>query len=361
MSTNHPAAPASARAEQLQFLRFLAFFCVYVAHAEVWLFFPFPSANCSTAAVGFFFLLGGFVSGYSSYDKQIRLNAGSYFRNLWKKTARLYPLYFITMLIPVIGSSVLTELAALRPGTGSFQLLKNLLMLQSWFPEGSMSFNGVGWYISTLMFLNLFSLPALWLLGKARKHPLQLYFFAAVILGCWFVAAVYCYLTKSWDLTYWHYVFPPARLWEMLSGIALGYFFRALQAKLRLTASHRLVFTVLEVGALVLWFRWMYVFGSPWRVHILNWLIPNAVLITVFAFGEGWLSRLFRLRPLVILGDISFECFLIHNLLIMRLAVSTPALAETLSGRITGFVFCLLLSIMLSVFVHGTKKPAQKK
>ncbi len=129
---------AAPRAQQLQFLRFLAFFNVYIAHAEVWLFFAYPSANCSTAAVSFFFILGGLVTGYSAYGKEIRLTIVEYGRSVWKKVKKIYPLYFITMLIPVIYSNVPEELAAGHFDGQVLQLLKNLLMIQSWFPEGSM-------------------------------------------------------------------------------------------------------------------------------------------------------------------------------------------------------------------------------
>ena len=43
------------REDQLQFLRFWAFFNVFVCDGEQWLFFKYPTSHCSTAAVSFFF------------------------------------------------------------------------------------------------------------------------------------------------------------------------------------------------------------------------------------------------------------------------------------------------------------------
>lgn len=349
------------RMEQLQFLRFLAFFCVYVAHAEVWLFFPFPSVNCSTSAVGFFFILSGFLAGYSAEGKEIRFGLKAYAGNIWKRVCRLYPLYFITMMIPVIYSDELVKLATMEFDGDVIQLLKNLLMIQSWFTEGSMTINSVGWYVSTLLFLSLFTLPTIWLLQKCNRYPRRGLLFAGMAAGVFFLTAVYCYLTKTWDLGYWHYVFPPARLGEHIGGIALGYSFSVLRPKLQIKNSAKWLFTVLEIGALLFSFVSMYHFGSPWRVHILNWLIPNCVLIGVFALGEGWVSRLFRARPLIRLGDISYELFLVHNIIVIGMARSNPELADTQMGKIGGFIFGFLLSLVISLYLSKERKNRKKQ
>lgn len=346
------------RMEQLQFLRFLAFFCVYVAHSEVWLFFPFPSVNCSTSAVGFFFVLSGFLAAYSAAGKEIDLNVKIYIRNIRRRICRLYPLYFVTMVIPLIYSDELVKLAAWTIDNDVIQLLKNLLMIQSWFTEGSMSINGVGWYISTLVFLCLFTLPVTYWFNKANRHPDRMFLFGGVAVGTAFLTAVYCYLTKTWDLGYWHYVFPPARLGEYIIGISLGYFFLSVKPILKRWHFSKWLFTALEIGALLLSFMSMYHFGSPWRVHILNWLIPNCILIGIFALGEGWVSGLFRFRPLVRLGDISFECFLVHNLIVIGMARVNPELADTQMGKIVGFLFGLLLTIVIALMLYKEKKSA---
>lgn len=64
----------TGREEQLQFLRFWAFFNVFVCHGEQWLFFKYPTSHCSTAAVSFFFMLSGLVTALASFNKDIRLS-----------------------------------------------------------------------------------------------------------------------------------------------------------------------------------------------------------------------------------------------------------------------------------------------
>ena len=191
------------RLEQIQFLRFLAFFCVYVAHAEEFLFFPFPASNSSNSAVSFFFVLSGFLAGYNAGTKEIRLDLRCYVGGIWKRIKRIYPLYAITMLIPLVYGPMLHYLSSPGLHGSEIQLVKNLLMIQSWFQEGSMTFNGVGWYISTLMFLNLFTLPAVWFFSRVNRHPKRFFLLCGTIGGILFLTAVYCYFTRHLDISYW--------------------------------------------------------------------------------------------------------------------------------------------------------------
>lgn len=57
----------TGREDQLQFLRFWAFFNVFVCHGEQWMFFKYPTSHCSTAAVSFFFMLSGLVTALASF------------------------------------------------------------------------------------------------------------------------------------------------------------------------------------------------------------------------------------------------------------------------------------------------------
>lgn len=212
----------TGREEQLQFLRFWAFFNVFVCHGEQWLFFKYPTSHCSTAAVSFFFMLSGLVTALASFNKDIRLSWREEGKYLWRKVKKIYPLYLFTTLYLFLYTNTesLTALFDVQRFPG--QLVRNLLLVQSWSAEGAFSYNGVGWFLSTLTFLSVFSLPVMFLLNKINRRPKGWLLLSGALAGTLFLTAVYCYLTKNLDMDYWQYIFPPARMGEYLGGMLLG-------------------------------------------------------------------------------------------------------------------------------------------
>lgn len=349
----------TGREEQLQFLRFWAFFNVYVCHGEQWLFFKYPTSHCSTAAVSFFFMLSGVVTALSFADKDICLGLREEGRYLWRKIRRIYPLYLFTTLYLFLytGTENLTSLFDVQRFPG--QLVKNLLLIQSWFSQGAFSYNGVGWFLSSLMFLWAISLPAMLLLNKINRRPRGWLLLSGALAGTLFLTAVYCYLTKNLDMDYWQYIFPPARMGEYLGGMILGVLICSLKPHLKQGNGIRLLFTVLEIAAFCYWFAMLSHSGGSWRSRIFTWLLPNLVLLGVFTCGKGYVSGLFRWKPLVCLGDISFECFLIHNVFLVQYAVLHGNEALSQSENAAVFLFCLGMSILLALVIH--RFPEKRK
>lgn len=345
--------------EQLQFLRFLAFLNVFIAHAEVWLFFPYPASHCSKSAVCFFFILSGVLAGYSGFGRQIRVNGKTIVAFMGKKLRKLYPLYFVTMILCVLLSDLPGRvfggaLAEAMPDL--WQLGKNLLLIQSWFPEGYYSINGVGWFLSTLIFLYLWTLPGQWVLNKIYQSKYCVLWLTVALGGCLFCIAAYCYVTQEYDMEYLQYILPIARLGEYICGMILGFGIRMGKPWLQKWSGKKWFFTILEIGALGFWFVSLSRPGNYWRNRIVSWLIPNLGLTAIFLLGFGWVSKCFRWKPLVRLGDVSFECFLIHNIIIIRFLQYNEGYFTDPAGKAAAFVLCLGLSVLLAMLLHPEEK-----
>lgn len=354
----------TGREDQLQFLRFLAFLNIYIYHGEQWLFFRYPASHCAFAAVSFFFMLSGLVSGYTLYTKQTDPGLRPVGSFLWKKLRRLYPLYFCTVLITVLLSGLPTQTAMYGiAGTGARlkQLIRSLLLMQSWFPEGYYDYNGVGWFLSSMLFLYALTLPAMAVLKKADQHPKRYFLFVFLAGGLLFVTAAYCYVTQGLDMGYWHYIFPPARVGEYLVGMILGVMLHSLKDRIPAGRLLRLLFTILEIAALIYWFRSLYSPGNYWRNHIVSWLIPNAVLLSVFTVGAGWISGLFRCPLAVRLGDVSFECYLIHQIILNVYSRGIGAAELSQPGKAVSFLTCLLTTVMFALFLNRPKHKGNRK
>ena len=350
------------REDQLQFLRFLAFLNVFLAHGEQWLFFPYRTSHSASSAVSFFFILSGLVAGYSLAGKTVVPSLGNVAVYLWKKIRKVYPLYFLTTMFAVMFSgipSLLMECNFEGLSPLLLQLGKNLLLIQSWFPENAHSFNTVGWFLSVLIFLYALSLPFAWLLNKLGSSKYRFLWLTGLFGGifCWIV--FYCYVTQGYNMSFWHYQFPPARAGEYLLGMILGFVAVPVKEKLPWGKIWKVVFTVLEIGVLLFWYYSLSRPGNYWRNNVVAWLIPNLAVLAVFLCGRGWCSDLFRHRGLVYLGDISFECYLLHQLILIRFAVNLADVPVSVPGKVFVFLFSLLFSVTTASYLHGIGK--QKK
>lgn len=355
-------ARAEFRTDQLQFLRFLAFLNVFIAHAEQWLFFKYPAHHCAAAAVSFFFVLSGLVTGYYAYGKKTELSFKAQGRYMWKKVRKIYPLYALVLIYPFVYSGLAGVTAAGDYAVVCSWLKRlgcNLLFLQSWFPV-KMGYNG-SWFMSSLMFLYLFNLPFIWLLNKINRNAKRFWLLAGAMFGVWVMLLAYCFLTRSLDLEFWQYIFPPARLGEYLVGMIFGFMLRVWRPRLALSSKtwRKMIFTVLEVAVIFYWFRCLSRLGNYWRNQSERWLLPNLLLLGVFTIGEGWVSALFRWKPLVRLGDASFACYLIHKVLIMQFRACNVIPEDSQAGKMVSFLFCLLFSVSVALLLEGKKRTAK--
>ena len=353
----------SRRENQLQFLRFVAFFCVFADHADTWKFFEFPPLR-GEQAVSFFLILGGLVTGYSYYGRDIQLGAKEICKHVWNKVRKIYPLYFFTTVLTLIYSGIPAMIVEQNyTGIGALlkNLLCNLLLIQAWLPGNHLHFNGVGWYMSCMMFLYALNLPIMYLLNKVDKHPKRYVLFVFLLGSFMFGTAAFCYLTQSYDMSYWHLAFPPARMGEYLAGMVLGVMLRIIKPQIQNGKIQQIIFTIAEIIAVIYWLKAGYSPGNYWRNYSVSWLIPNMVLLAVFTVGAGWVSQLFCWRPLVRLGDISFECYLIHQI-ILKLYMFSNFIPETSqTGKIVSFLYCLFITLMLSSLLNPGKKNASSK
>lgn len=337
----------SSRAQQLQFLRFLAFLLIFFWHAQSWLPEWELRQNTATSMVSFFFVLSGVVKGYSSLLKEQTLTLKSYTTNYVSRLVKVYPLYAITMLYTVSTSPIPYFLSSGNIEgfkTWTIQLSKNLLLIQSWFNKEYFSYNGVGWFLSSLMFLFLFTDPAVHLLKKIfmRRHgTLNLCLCLMFII---IITTTYNYSVRNLNQQFWAYVFPPARLGEYLGGIIIG-----LLAKKASQREYSIkLFTVLELVSLSFWTLVLFIPLDTFGTRIANWLLPNFFGLFIFAMGKGMISRIFSAKPFVALGDISFECFLIHSVVLMRFRAAVTFPAENIYTKIFSLSFCLFATLVLS-------------
>ena len=334
------------RLDQLTSLRFFAALMIVLYHDFGVLGIGPAPVNLSQA-VSFFFVLSGFILAHV-YPK---LETSQDVHRFWlARLARIWPAYLVTLLIAFAANKF-----AWVPATG----IAHLLMVQAWVPLSAFyfSYNAVAWSISTEAFFYL-AFPAL---IRNWKHTWRAKLTAAaIVLLVLIAAAAWPHLPKYGDALNPQdslklsvhgliYISPLARLLEFMAGMALANFWRGPRA-----ASSR--GTWIEVGVIALCAAAMYItprFAEQLRSALgagaVMWMIRSgsffafAALVHVMAQGGGAISRCLRWPPFVVLGEISFAMYLLHQSLFRVWAEHKAELAILPQPVAIALFFCILL------------------
>lgn len=342
----------------MQFLRTLAFFNIYMLHAGHWDILGYPSWFGAISAVSFFFMLSGFLTGFHFQPDNVQSGKKEYLQYMIRKISGFYPLYFMTTVFAIIISSIPQAFASgnlEQLAQPLIQLIKNLLCIQSWFPDGFLSYNGPCWFSSTLLFLMALNIPLLCLLKKIHRSPKKSCLLIAAILLPFAGTYLYSYLTRGGHLQYLHYILPISRLGIYIGSIALGVFLRPYIEHRKTTNRIRTVFTLLEILSLAFWFASLYIPVREWTEWNAAWILPNALVLIVFSFGNGLLSRVFSHKAFVRLGDVTFECYLIHSLIIPIYSKFNRFDTSYTLGCLFSLAACFLLTYAIALFIHHPK------
>ena len=292
--------------------------------------------------VTFFFVLSGFILTYAHRDQTTSLDKRSFYR---ARFARVWPATMVSLLLLMVVFPNVMSLPYVIPGWGGAPTLPVLaafvLMVQSWVPIPAyfFSFNSVAWSVSVEAFFYL-AFPFL-LRSLTRSWPWKL----LVILAAGIVIILLAdasgfsdYSSETWGKVTtigFSYVNPIVRLKEFVIGMVFGLAFIRIQ-KMTWKPNTALL-TVMEllsiasVPFIVLGTETASFLIFPSASSAMNLFISQILLagifvmiIFVFAFNGGLVSRLLSLRFAIILGEISFSIYLLHQIF-LRYYETNPA------------------------------------
>ncbi|MFT4041035.1 MAG: acyltransferase, partial [Thermomicrobiales bacterium] len=328
--------PGRAHLRPLTSLRFFAAGMVLLLHARGQFGIP-PTLGDPLLlgqGVSFFFVLSGFILVYV-YGEMERVGA----RQFWRaRVARVWPAHVAALLL------LLLLLPSARPvisRAGAQSLLTNVALLQSWTPAGDQwgSFNSPSWSVSTE--LGFYLLFPLLVIGWRRTWHWKLLgvLLLTLLLLALGNAGVFPMQEPNAqgvsNIPVLH-VFPLARLFEFTLGMSAAVVWQRLSARRAAGFARATLWEVLAI----LFLGFLMVNSAAWAAGAVRldgvgsagwiWLtnggIPAlgfAVLIVVLALEGGAVARLLSLPLLVLLGEISYSSYLIHQIII-RYALQYP-------------------------------------
>jgi peptidoglycan/LPS O-acetylase OafA/YrhL len=309
-----------------------------------------------SCAVSFFFVLSGFVLSYS-FEGQFRTSRD--IRNfIVQRFFRLWPVHMLCSFFALV---------TLQGPTSVLTAYLTTTLQSSWIPAYGTAFayNSVSWSISVELFFYLV-LPFILIL-KPRQATMLICGWTFAVLGLFVLTVVLpqpifpppseqpmldLYVT---DASFAQF-FPPLRMVEFLSGVAVYQLFRRRRipdvwaAFCQISAIIGLVlYASVHAGITQFVDEHTSIIASvAYREYGMYPLF--AAMIYVFAHQAGSISRILSRRSLVFLGEISFAFYMIHQVVILNLSHNFEIVV--FKSSIAAAILAGLVSLLFSIILH---------
>lgn len=282
---------------QITFTRFIAAIAIVISHfnKDLFLYKIGPVSNLflrANVGVSYFFILSGFIM-IVAYSGKSRIDYWEFYKN---RFARIYPLYIIGLLLYFMTRYHVFDV---------YGFILYLLGVQSWIPGKAMILNFPGWSISVEFFFYLL-FPFLYNHFYSKKNK-YIWIFT---IGIWLVTQVFSNWyeasgmyegahTKSHEFLYY---FPLWHLNEFLIGNLAGIYF----VKNYNPQNYDLPL-ILVFGLILISLIFVPLFYHNGLMALL--FVPAIILISS---NSGSIKKLFSLKPLEYLGEISYAIYITH-------------------------------------------------
>jgi peptidoglycan/LPS O-acetylase OafA/YrhL len=344
-------------------LRFLAALAVVIFHVayRVQGYADLPSVVKKViyeapAAVGFFFILSGFVLA----NRHVRNNsqAENAMDFYWARFIRLYPAYLLGFLlfVPIAMQKYLAQ-ASLTGGLGTFisSATLSLLMLQAWTPLAQ-AWNGPSWSLSVEAFMYaMFPLIGFRLI-KLSKRSTLFAVFAAWLIPTSLACAHFANLIP--DYTWDKFILNNPLLWLPLFIMGICATKLLPGWKMLPSPNANVISTFCFLGVILLGFAWP---RASIEILISGGIAPLlAVLVVSFTRLSGWITATLGGAIFNKLGQASYIIYIIQaplwhywqalTNLVRRVPIQTP---EAAKWQFLVFVpFLILASLAIQRFIE---------
>jgi len=338
----------------LQGLRMVLFLMIFMFHLSAFediantAIYQKLFAGGGTEAVAIFFVLSGFVEAIHDHASI----TGNAWKGVYKRYRKLKPLHIFFLVLSIPTHIVILMKA---PINSFLSLIANILLIQSWFPDEAiwLGYNGVSWFLSTLLFLSLFS----GVLHKISNYiercsSRQKLYSAVLVLLCTVVFLIATRIDSTVDIKYWLYAFPPIRVIDYASGFVLGRLYK----RHRFTPNKNLG-TFLEVCGVIVLVIYLIVFRFvPVAIRRAALYLPGALyIIYIFSLSSGYISKLLSSGVMVYLGNGTLYYMMSHQVILLYCMYGAK-----LQTRITGHSNSILW-IITSFIIMIASRPLYEK
>lgn len=295
--------------------------------------------------VSFFFILSGFILSYNYQDKFIakKIKSKSFFI---ARIARIYPLHILTLLVTL-------PLTFINNNFEIETFIPNLLLVQSLipFPNFYYSYNDPSWSISNEMFFYLI-FPILCTFF-VRKKIVLLFLLIVPILLIILISLINSDLHKTI-----FYVNPITRTADFTLGIILYQLYKNEKLK-NFIQNNSNYFEISSIIIFAIFLALHNLVDRGYRFSVYYWL-PMFMIILVFSYQKGVLSRLLSNPLFIILGEISFGFYMFH-FIIIRYTIMLSTKFIFLNNSLNFIAFTFIVTLFISYLSFKWYEPLANK
>lgn len=259
--------------------------------------------------VAFFMMLSGFVMTAGYEKRLLSSKTGTLAFTGWR-IAKIYPLHLLCFGLALALYDYVFDMEFFTKAA------INLALMQSWVPAAVFSFNTVAWFLSDLLFFYLV-FPVI-----VRRRLIHDRLAIALFFALTAVYAGMIPFIPADDVTYFCYIFPPARLIDFILGMLLRRLFVCLRDGRCGASLRRLSFaarTAAEAGAVAILIATIILYSHtpPCYRMAAMWWPAMAAVILIFSLTDsrpGAAGLLLRTKPLQVFGAASFVFFIFHRI-----------------------------------------------
>ncbi len=340
----NPQPSKGATIKTLQSSRFIFVLLIYLSHCalvENGAAFDYGGE----AGVAFFFILSGFVLSLG-YGEKADNGSFSIRSFMVKRLAKFYPLHILLLVVAVVFD------ARLGMTYSIWQILSSILLVQTWTMSENYIYvaNGVAWFLSDMMFLYFIFRPLYRFVTHARVRTL-----CAVGVAVMAGYVLFALQVPDCELNSKLYTNPLLRIIDFALGIALFRFYgsrRSNAIRNRIAQSGACRATVVELATILLLAASClayYSMNKTFRLAMLFWVVMPVVVYVLAATDNthALVARLLHTRPMLWLGGISFEIFLIHRI-VMRVTLHFIAPWGNTAMMCASYAVALVFTVAVS-------------
>ena len=335
----------------IQGLRGYAFLLIFIHHCRDFLGFD---RNLIFGYFGHFGVsLFLFISGYLAIKQAKCDNNGIYEKlklgfNIAKKRLRkFFSLHLFTLLLSI--PFFYKVLFFVDSWDQWLYLFLNLFLIHAFYPIGYFSFNSVSWYLSLFLFIS-FTTPFFTRYFVNLKNKNDLKIPIAIFLTIWSFQFIWTSFWMGHPFALWIiYVFPLIRMLDFILGMNISLFEDYLNKKIQLKY---ILYCGLIISCLLVYY--FYIISEYFNAEyydVVVWSLPSTFIVLGLTFTKpGSLSSLlFCNKAIVWLGDISFELFMFHQVILRYLYLYATQYFPLYKASLTVFLLAFIISVIISL------------